>query len=108
MRGRGRRNRMSRRGIRGLKARVGRGCCISKVEARLDNGGIRAGRGRGGSHSVRDRDASGGKLQERDLPRALNLERESSEHLRWIHLEQVQHYTNLPRQVAFPANTEQG
>ena len=30
MRGRGRRNRMGRRGIRGLKARVGRGCCISR------------------------------------------------------------------------------
>ena len=36
----------------------------------------------------------GKKLQE--LPRALNLERESCEHLRWNHLEQVQHCTDLP------------
>ena len=42
------------------------------------------------------------------LPRALNLERESCEHLRWTHLEQVQHCTDLPRQVTFPAHSEQG
>ena len=29
-------------------------------------------------------------IQECELPRVLNLERESSEHLRWIHLEQVE------------------
>ena len=33
---------------------------------------------------------------------------ESCEHLRWTHLEQVQHCTDLPRQVTFPAHTEQG
>ena len=49
-----------------------------------------------------------GQLQERELPRALNLERESCEHLGWTHLEQVQHCTDLPRQVTFPAHTEQG
>ena len=36
------------------------------------------------------------------------MERESSEHLRWTHLEQVQHFTNLPSQITFPAHTEQG
>ena len=46
-------------------------------------------------------------LQECELPRALNLERESCEHLRWNHLEQVQHCTDLPCQVTFPAHTEQ-
>ena len=28
--------------------------------------------------------------------------------LRWNHLEQMQHCTDLPRQVTFPAHTEQG
>ena len=36
----------------------------------------------------------------------LNLEKESGEHLKWTHLEQVQHCTYLPRQVTFPAHTE--
>ena len=49
-----------------------------------------------------------GKLQESELPRAINLERESSEHLRWTHLKQVQHCTDLPRDVTFPAHTKQG
>ena len=49
-----------------------------------------------------------GHLQQWELPRALNLERESCEHLRWIHLEQVQHCTDLPCQVTFAAYTEQG
>ena len=30
----------------------------------------------------------------------LNLERESCEHLRWTHLEQVHHCTDLPNQVS--------
>ena len=50
----------------------------------------------------------GDQLQERELPRALNLERESCEHLRWTHLKQMQHCTDLPREVTFPAHTEQG
>ena len=50
----------------------------------------------------------GGQLQEWELPRVLNLERESCEHLGWTHLEQVQHCTDLPRQVTFPVHTEQG
>ena len=36
------------------------------------------------------------------------MERESNEHLRCTHLEQVQHSTDLPHHVTFPAHTEQG
>ena len=50
----------------------------------------------------------GGKLQECELPRALKLDRKSCEHLRGTHLEQVQHCTDLPHQITFPAHTEQG
>ena len=46
--------------------------------------------------------------EESELPRALNLDRKSCEDLRWTHLEQAQHCTDLPRQVTFPAHTEQG
>ena len=38
------------------------------------------------------------------MPRVLNLEKESSEHFRWAHLEQVQHCTDLLRKV----HAEQG
>ena len=50
----------------------------------------------------------GGQLQEWELPKALKLDKESCEHLRWTHLEQAQHCADLPRQVTFPAHTEQG
>ena len=53
--------------------------------ARLNSGGIEAGGVLGGSHSDvsrRSRDAVGGQLQERELPRVLNLEKESTEHFR--------------------------
>ena len=43
---------MGRRGIIGLKARVGRECCISRASARLNNGAIETERVRGGIHSV--------------------------------------------------------
>ena len=43
-----------------------------------------------------------------EAPRVLNLERESCEHLRWTHLEQVQHCTDLSYQVTFLAHPEQG
>ena len=46
---------MSGKRIRGLKARVGCECCISRREARwarLSSGGIPAGRVRRGSHSA--------------------------------------------------------
>ena len=38
----------------------------------------------------------------------MNLEKESSEHLKWTHLEQVQHCIDLPLQVTFTAHTEHG
>ena len=55
------------------------------------------------SHSV----SAEGKAPRVRLPRALNLDRESCEHLGLTHLEQVQHCTDLSRQVTFPAHTEQ-
>ena len=48
-----------------------------------------------------------GRQQEGELPGVWNLEKESNEHLKWIHLELVQHCTNLPFQVTLPAHTEQ-
>ena len=62
---------MGRRGIRGLKARVGRECCISRGQARSNIGGMQARGVQGGSHiatmrcnsgnhSVTGRDATGG------------------------------------------------
>ena len=80
----------------------GRECNISRGEARLHRRGIHVGGAREGSRSV----TAGG--QERELPRALNLDKESCEHLKWTHLEQAPHCTDLPRQVTFPAHTEQG
>ena len=74
-------------------------CSICRGGGRLYSGGIHVGEVRGGSHSVTAGEA---------VPRALNLERESCEHLRWTHLEQAQHFTDLPRQVTFSAHTEQG
>ena len=60
---------MGGRRIRGLKARVGCECCISRRDAtwaRLSSGGIPAGGVRGGSHSAgmcgfskKSRDAAG-------------------------------------------------
>ena len=51
---------MGRRGIRGLKMRVGWECSISRRRTRLYNGGICVGEVRGGSHSVTSRDAAVG------------------------------------------------
>ena len=39
---------MGKKGIRGMKARVGRKCCTSRARARLNSEGIQA----GGSRSV--------------------------------------------------------
>ena len=66
---------MGKRGIKGLKARVGRQCCISRGRASLNSGGIQVGGVQGGSHSdttrynggsysVTSRDTAGEKLQE--------------------------------------------
>ena len=97
---------MGKWGIRDLETRVGQECSISRggpdctvevyMSEEFEEGGVTVLR------------PGGGQLQEWELPRALNLERKSCEHLRWTHLEQVQHCTDLPRQVTFLAHTEQG
>ena len=43
---------MGRKRMRGLKARVGQECCISRERASLNSGGIQAGGVPGESHSV--------------------------------------------------------
>ena len=70
--------------------------------------GIRAGRHlkiRGPCWMVRDlqEKQQGEQFHKLELSRALSLEEESSEHLRWTHLEQMQHCTDQPLQVTFPA-----
>ena len=89
---------MGRWGIRGLETRVERECTIS----------------RGGGpdctvevYMTEESEERVTVLRQGAAPRSLNLDRESCDHLRWTHLEQVQHCTNLPRQVTFPAHTEQ-
>ena len=76
----------------------------------MNSGGIQAGEVRGGSHTVFPEEAGTqqGEAPGVKVPRVLNLEKESSEHFKWTHLEQVQHSTYLPRQVTFPVHTEQG
>ena len=98
---------MCRRGISGVKAKVGREWRARW--ARLNRGGIQTKEVREESHSVvsrRSRDTAAGQLQEGELPRVLNVEKESGEHFGWAHLEKVQHCTDLPHQVTFPTHTE--
>ena len=94
---------MSRWGIRSLEIRVGRECSISK----------------GGSDCTEEvyiseeSEEEVAVLRQGKAPRvraakSSEFERESCEHLRWTHLEQVQHCTDLPRHVTYPAHTEQG
>ena len=83
---------------------MGQESSISRDRTRLHSGGIHVGGVRGGSHS----DLAVGQLQKWELPRALNLDKESCEQLRWTHLEQAQHCTDLPHQVLFPVHTEKG
>ena len=95
---------MGRWEIRDLETRVGRESSVSRGGARLHSGGIHVGGVRGGSHS----DSAGRTAPRVRASRALNWDKESCEHLRWTYLEQAQHCTDLPRQVTFPARTEQG
>ena len=53
------------------------------------------------------------KMQQGGQPRVIAAKssesrKKSSEHFKWTHLEQVQHCTDLPRLVTFPAHNEQG
>ena len=114
---RGRTCKVGGKGIKGLKVKVSRQCCISRGRARFNSVGIEPGGVRGGSHSVgrcgiskRSRNVAGGgeQLQEWELPRVLNLEKESSKHFKWTSVEQVQHCIDLPRLITFPAHTEHG
>ena len=57
--------------------------------------------------SMRYHDAARTAPGVRELPRVLNVE-ESTDHLKWTHLEHAQHCTDLPLQVTLPALTEQG
>ena len=87
---------MGRRKVEVLKKRVELERCIGREPkwTRLNNGGIQAGRfgigrccvGRCGT-SRRSRTHQAGQLQELELSRILNLEKESSENLEWTHLE---------------------
>ena len=65
---------MGRWGIGGLETRVGRESSVSRGGARLHSGGIHV----GGVRILRQ----GEQLQEWELPRALNWDKESCEHLR--------------------------
>ena len=54
------------------------------------------------SNSVMSGDTAwGGGSSKRELLRVLHLERESCEHLRWTHLEQVPHCTDLSARSHF-------
>ena len=80
---------------------MGRECSLSKGRGRLYSGGIQVGGVRGGSQSVRSRDAA-----DEAAPRVLNLEKVLST-LNGTIWGKVLHCTDLPRQVTFPAHTEQ-
>ena len=96
---------MGRWGIRGLETRMRRESSISRgggpnstVEVYVSE------ESKEGESQCYGRGSS----SKSELPRALNFDKESCEHLRWTHLEQAQHCTDLPCQVTFPAHTEQG
>ena len=77
------------------------GCAALAEGARLCSGGIHDGGVQGGSHIV---------VAILAAPRVIAVkssERESCEHLRWTHLEQVQHCTDFNCQVTFPTHKEQ-
>ena len=62
-------------------------------------GGVRR-----GSHS----DSAGATAPRVRAAKSSEFGQESCEHLRWTHLKQAQHCTDMPRQVTFSAHTEQG
>ena len=112
---RGRRYKVGGKRIKGLKARVECECCISRrgpdwaVEVyQLQEYKEEVTVLVGVAFPKKAGAQQGGQLQEWELPRVVSLEKESSEHFKWIQLEHTQHCTDLPRQVTFPAHTEQG
>ena len=90
-------------GIKSLKTREE--CSIGRRRARLYSGGMHVGGVRRESHNG---DTVGGVSPRVITAKISNLDKESCEHLRWTNLVQVQHCTDLPRQVIFPEHTEQG
>ena len=93
---------------------MGRKCCISRGEPRLNSGGNKLEESEkevtvlvGVGSPEEARTQQGEQLQEWDLPRVLNLEKESSERFKRTHLEQIQRCINLPRQITFAAHTKQ-
>ena len=97
---RGRRYEVSRREIKGLKARVGRKRCISRCGPHWTVEVYKLEESRE-EVTVISSEKAGTQLQEGELPRVLNLEKESSEHFRWTDLEQVQHCTDLSARSHF-------
>ena len=98
---------MGRCAIRDLETRVGQECSISRGESDCTVEVYTSEESKEGVTVLRV-GTQQGVAAPRELPKVLNLERESCEHLRWTHLEQVQHCTDLPHQVTFPVHTEQG
>ena len=95
---------MGRWGIRGLETRVRWECSVSRGGAQIVQWRYTCRRsprresqwvGRGGA-APRVRAAKSSEFGEGGCL-----------HFRWTHLEQAQHCTDLPRQVTFPAQTEQ-
>ena len=105
---RGRRYKVGGKRIRGLKARIECKCCISRrgpdwaVEIyQLKKFEKEVTVLLGVESPKKAGVQQGGQLQEWQLPRVLNLEKESSEHFKYTQLEHVQHCTDLLRQVTF-------
>ena len=85
----------------------------------MSSGGIQAGGVRGRSHSVdrygissRSRDTTGRAAPGMRAAKNFESRKESTDHFKWTYLDwrrlQVQHCTDLPIQVPFPAHTGQG
>ena len=68
------------------------------------SGGIHVGGVQEGSHSG---SVGGGAAPRVRAAKSSEFGEGGCLHFRWTHLEQAQHCTDLPRQVTFPAQTEQ-
>ena len=98
---------MGKREIRGLKTRVRRKCSISRGGPDCTVEVYKSEKSEEEITVLQVGTQQGGSSRNESCQRVLNLERKSSEHLRWTHLEQAQHCTDLPCQVTFSANTGQ-
>ena len=79
---------------------------------RYQAGGVRGGSQSVGRYGIsrRCRDATGREAPVVNAAKSSESRKESSEHFKWTHLDwrglQMQHCTDLPRQVTFPQHTE--